>query len=290
MKPIKIACIQMRCSADRMENIDKAERAVRRAAQQGANLILLPELFERPYFCQERRYEYYEYAEPVRENLAVQHLQKLTAELNVAVPVSLFERDGNAFYNSVAMLDGGKLLGVYRKTHIPDDHYYQEKFYFTPGNTGFLVFSTQFCNVGVGICWDQWFPETARCLALNGADVLLFPTAIGSEPILTVDSAGHWQRVMQGHAAANVMPVVAANRIGTESVIPCAENGYQSSELRFYGSSFLTDATGERIAVASRENEEILYAEYDFAQIRRMRWEWGLFRDRRPDTYSPIIK
>ncbi len=290
MSKVKIACVQMLCSADRMENIAKAEKSVCAAAQNGANIILLPELFERRYFCQERRYDYYEYAESVEDNLAVQRLQKLSAELNVVLPVSFYEKDGNVFYNSAAMLDGGKLLGVYRKTHIPDDHYYQEKFYFTPGNTGFKVFATQFGNVGVGICWDQWFPETARCLTLNGADVILYPTAIGEEPILSVDSAEHWQRVMQGHAAANVLPVAAANRIGTETVSPSAENGGQSSSLVFYGSSFLTDATGKIIARAAREKEQILYAEYDFDEIKRLRREWGLFRDRRPETYMAIVK
>ena len=287
---VKVACVQMQCCADRLKNIEKAENAVRTAAQQGAKVILLPELFERPYFCQERRYDYYEYAERTEDNLAVQRLQKLSAELNVTLPVSFYEKDGNVFYNSVAMLDGGKLLGVYRKTHIPDDHYYQEKFYFTPGNTGFKVFATQFGNVGVGICWDQWFPETARCLALNGADIILYPTAIGSEPILSVDSAEHWQRVMQGHSAANVLPVAAANRIGTECVVPCEENGGQTSSLAFYGSSFLTDATGKIVAGASREKEQIIYAEYDFAEIERQRREWGLFRDRRPEMYTPIVR
>ena len=290
MSKVKIACVQMLCSADRMENIAKAEKSVCAAAQNGANIILLPELFERRYFCQERRYDYYEYAESVEDNLAVQRLQKLSAELNVVLPVSFYEKDGNVFYNSAAMLDGGKLLGVYRKTHIPDDHYYQEKFYFTPGNTGFKVFATQFGNVGVGICWDQWFPETARCLTLNGADVILYPTAIGEEPILSVDSAEHWQRVMQGHGAANVLPVAAANRIGTETVSPIAENGRQSSSLVFYGSSFLTDATGKIIARAAREKEQILYAEYDFDEIKRLRRERGLFRDRRPETYMAIVK
>lgn len=290
MGSVKIACVQMQCGPDRMKNIVKAENAVRAAAQNGANIILLPELFERPYFCQERRYDYYDFAERTEENLAVQRLQKLSAALNVALPVSFYERDKNVFYNSVAMLDGGKMLGVYRKTHIPDDHYYQEKFYFTPGNTGFKIFPTQFCKIGVGICWDQWFPETARCLALLGADIILYPTAIGSEPILSVDSVGHWQRVMQGHAAANVLPVAAANRIGTESVSPCPENGQQSSQLLFYGSSFLTDETGKIITYASREEEQILYADYDFAQISRLRREWGLFRDRRPETYAAIVK
>ena len=287
---VKTACVQIPCCAERSENIARAEKAVRVAAQNGANIILLPELFERRYFCQERRYDYYDFAEQTEDNLAVQRFQKLSAELNVAMPVSFYEKDGNVFYNSAAMLDGGKLLGVYRKTHIPDDHYYQEKFYFTPGNTGFRVFATQFGNVGVGICWDQWFPETARCFALNGADIILYPTAIGSEPILSVDSVGHWQRVMQGHSAANVLPVAAANRIGTETVEPCEENGGQSSGLVFYGSSFMTDAAGKIVAEASRDREQILYAEYDFESIRRQRREWGLFRDRRPEMYAEILK
>ena len=290
MKSVKIACVQMQCVSDRAENIAKAETAVRTAAKNGAKIILLPELFERPYFCQERRYAYYDFAERTEDNPAVQRMQKLSEEFNIALPVSFYEKDGNVFYNSVAMLDGGNLLGVYRKTHIPDDHYYQEKFYFTPGNTGFKVFETQFCNVGIGICWDQWFPETARCLALNGADIILFPTAIGSEPILSVDSAAHWQRVMQGHAAANILPVAAANRIGTECVSPCPENGMQNSQLSFYGSSFIADATGGIVASASRNEEQILYAGFDFSAIRCLRREWGLFRGRRPEMYSPIVK
>jgi N-carbamoylputrescine amidase len=205
------------------------------------------------------------------------------------MPISIYERDENELYNSVVMIDAdGKLLGVYRKTHIPDDHYYQEKFYFTPGNTGFQVFETRYGRVGVGICWDQWFPETARCLALKGADIILYPTAIGSEPILNVDSSGHWMRTMQGHSAANIIPVAAANRIGTEYVEPSEENGGQKSALCFYGTSFLTDETGDCIVKASRDKEEIIYAEYDFGEIRKNRLSWGLFRDRRPECYGEI--
>ena len=226
MSKVTIAAVQMRCIKNPAENLDRAEALVRKAAEAGANIVLLPELFERPYFCQERRYEYYDFAAPVSENPAVLRMQALAKELGVVVPVSFYERDGNSLYNSAAMIDAdGSLLGVYRKTHIPDDHYYQEKFYFSPGNTGFRVFETRFGRVGVGICWDQWFPETARCLALGGADVILYPTAIGSEPILGCDSAEHWRRVMQGHAAANIVPVIAANRIGIETVEPCAETG-----------------------------------------------------------------
>ena len=289
MPQTMVAAVQMCCSAEPSENIAHAEELVRQAAAKGAQIILLPELFERPYFCQERRYEYYDYATPVTENPAVLRFREVCRELEVVIPVSFYEKDGTRLFNSVAMIDAdGSVLGVYRKTHIPDDHYYQEKFYFTPGNTGFRVFETRFGRVGVGICWDQWFPEIARCLALAGADVILYPTAIGSEPILDVDSAGHWQRTMQGHSAANIVPVAAANRYGVEVVSPCAENGGQQSALRFYGTSFLTDETGAVLTQAERDGDAVLTASYDFASIRRARMEWGLFRDRRPECYGAI--
>ena len=291
MKNIKIAALQFSCCSQVQENIDKAETMVREAASNGANLILLPELFERPYFCQEKRYDYYDYALPLTENPAVRRFQAVAGELGVVIPVSFYERDVQRLFNSIAMIDAdGSILGVYRKTHIPDDHFYQEKFYFTPGDTGFKVFETRFGTVGVGICWDQWFPETARCMAVQGAEILLYPTAIGSEPILNVDSSGHWQRVMQGHAAANLVPVAAANRIGTETVMPCEENGGQSSSLTFYGSSFIADATGELVASAGRDTEEILYASFDLDGLREERFSWGLFRDRRPETYRIMTK
>ena len=280
----------MRCSREIRDNLDKAERMVREAAGKGAKLILLPELFERQYFCQERRYDYYSFARPVAENDAVRRFAAVSEELSVVLPVSIYERDGTVLYNTVVMLDCGKNLGIYRKTHIPDDHFYQEKFYFTPGNTGFRVFDTSCGSVGMGICWDQWFPETARCLTLQGADILLYPTAIGSEPILSVDSAGRWQRAMQGHSAANIIPVAAANRVGTETVEPCGENAYQKSALEFYGSSFLTDETGELLARAGRDTEEVICAEYDFAVLREARLEWGMFRDRRPEMYGRITE
>lgn len=291
MRNIKIAALQFSCCSQVQENIDKAETMVREAASNGANLILLPELFERPYFCQEKRYDYYDYAMPLTENPAVRRFQAVAVELGVVIPVSFYERDVQRLFNSVAMIDAdGSILGVYRKTHIPDDHFYQEKFYFTPGDTGFKVFETRFGAIGVGICWDQWFPETARCMAVQGAEILLYPTAIGSEPILNVDSSGHWQRVMQGHAAANLVPVAAANRIGTETVMPCEENGGQSSSLTFYGSSFIADATGELVASAGRDTEEILYASFDLDGLREERFSWGLFRDRRPETYRIMTK
>lgn len=284
-----VSAIQMHCVEDPAQNLALAEQLVRKAAAEGGQIILLPELFERPYFCQERRYEYYAYATPVEENPAVQRLSAVAAELGVVLPVSFYEKDGTRLFNSIAMIDAdGTVLGVYRKTHIPDDHYYQEKFYFTPGNTGFRVWDTRYGKVGVGICWDQWFPEAARCMALLGADLLMYPTAIGSEPILEVDSAGHWQRTMQGHSAANVVPVVAANRFGTETVTPCPENGGQSSSLCFYGTSFMTDATGAVLTQAPREGDMVLHAEYDFSAIREERLSWGLFRDRRPECYGEI--
>ena len=293
---VKVACIQFACgeyaATDEEQvkrNIAKAEKLVRDADFKGANIVLLSELFERKYFCQERRYDYYDLALPARENPAVRHFQKICNELDIVMPISIFERDGNVLYNSVVVIDAdGEILGIYRKTHIPDDHFYQEKFYFTPGNTGFKVFKTKYGNVGVGICWDQWFPETARSLALLGADIILYPTAIGSEPILDVDSQGHWMRTMQGHAAANIVPVAAANRIGTEKTEPCKENGFQKSSLRFYGTSFLTDETGEVLSRASEDLEEIICAEYDFEAIRQNRLSWGLFRDRRPECYKDI--
>ena len=289
MAEIKVAALQMKCTSDVFENIKKAEELVRTAAKAGAKIILLPELFERLYFCQERRYEYYDFALPVNENAAVNHFKNICKELSVVMPISFYEKDGTRLFNSIAMIDAdGKVLGVYRKTHIPDDHYYQEKFYFTPGNTGFKVFKTMYGNVGVGICWDQWFPETARAMALLGADLLLYPTAIGSEPILDVDSSGHWKRTMQGHSAANVIPVVAANRYGEEKVIPCVENGNQSSALVFYGNSFMTDETGDIISSAGRDEEAVLVSSYDFDKIREARMSWGLFRDRRPEMYGII--
>lgn len=283
---VKVAAVQMSCGIDVTDNIKKADELVRKAALQGAQIILLPELFERQYFCQERRYDYYEYAKSVEENDAVIHFSQLAKELSVVIPVSFYERDINRLYNTVAIIDAdGSNLGIYRKTHIPDDHYYQEKFYFTPGDTGFKVFKTKYATIGVGICWDQWFPECARGMAVQGAELLFYPTAIGSEPILECDSMPHWRRTMQGHAAANLMPVIAANRIGLETVESCEENGNQKSELRFYGSSFITDNTGELLVQADRESEGVITAEFNLAAMENDRLSWGLFRDRRPEMY-----
>lgn len=291
MSKVKVAAIQMRCTQRIEENLKNAEAKVREAASKGARIILLPELFEREYFCQQRRYDFYQYAKPVMENDAVRMGIRLAKELEVVLPISFYEREGNNLYNSIACIDAdGSLLGVYRKTHIPDDHYYQEKFYFTPGDTGFQVFATRYGTIGIGICWDQWFPETARCMALKGAEMLFYPTAIGSEPILECDSMPHWRRCMQGHSASNLMPVIAANRIGKESVEACEENGGQTSALVFYGSSFMTDETGEVLESATRDQEEILMAEYDLTDLMQKRLEWGLFRDRRPEYYGAITR
>ena len=280
----------MSCSDDREKNIEKAVELVGSAAKEGAGAVLLPELFERRYFCQERNYDYYGYAEEVNRNAAIAALLPLSKQYKLVIPVSFYEKCGNVLYNSVEVLDSGKKLGVYRKMHIPDDHYYQEKFYFTPGDKGFKVFSTTYGKIGVGICWDQWFPETARCLALNGAELIFYPTAIGSEPILGTDSSAHWRRVMCGHAAANLVPVIAANRVGVELVEPTSANGGQKSSLTFYGNSFLSDGTGGVIASLGDSEEGIIYADYDLDELEKSRLEWGLFRDRRPAMYKDIIK
>ena len=288
---VKVAAIQMQCDKDININLNKAEKMIREAAKQQAQIILLPELFEREYFCQQRRYEFYKYATSVNDNKAVKLAITLAKELEVVLLISFYELDGNNTYNTLAYIDAdGTLLGTYRKTHIPDDHYYQEKFYFTPGNTGFKVFKTRYATIGAGICWDQWFCESARALAINGAQLIFYPTAIGSEPILNVDSKDHWQRCMQGHAATNIIPIIAANRIGLEKVEPSIENGNQTSSLLFYGSSFMTDETGAIIKQASRDKEEILLQEYDLEEIDKKRMEWGLFRDRRPSMYHDITK
>ena len=286
MRKVTLAAIQMAMTKVPEENIAHADKMVREAAAKGANVILLPELFERQYFCQERQYEYYAFAETLDENKAVQHFKEVCRELHVVMPISFYEKDGNVLYNSIAMIDAdGEVLGVYRKTHIPDDHFYQEKFYFTPGNTGYKVWDTAYGKVGVGICWDQWFPEPARAMAVAGAEILLYPTAIGSEPILESDSMPHWRRCMQGHAGSNLMPVMAANRIGLEEVEPSEANGGQKSALRFYGSSFITDGIGEitEDASASRDQEEILIKTFDLDEVREYRMSWGVFRDRRPE-------
>ena len=289
MRNVTVAAIQMSIPETPEKSVEKAEKLVKKAAAEGANVILLPELFENWYFCQERRYDSYKLALPLEENPAVRRFQTVAKELSVVLPISFYEQDGNVLYNSVAMIDAdGSVMGVYRKTHIPDDHFYQEKFYFTPGDTGFKVWDTRFGKIGVGICWDQWFPEAARCMALDGAELLFYPTAIGSEPVLECDSMPHWQRCMQGHAAANLVPVIAANRIGTETVTPDSENQQQSSSLTFYGSSFIADNTGALVECADRTSDTVLLHTFDLDELRDMRLSWGVFRDRRPEMYGRI--
>jgi N-carbamoylputrescine amidase len=283
MSTVTVAATQMACGWDRDANIARAEKLIREAAKRGANIVLIQELFETPYFCKEHSPRHFELAKPLEAHPAVEHFRSLARELGVVLPVSVFERADNAFFNSVVVVDaGGALLGSYRKSHIPEGPGYHEKFYFSPGDSGFKVFESQFGKLGVAICWDQWFPEAARAMALMGAEILLYPTAIGSEPQdPSLDSRGHWQRTMQGHAAANVMPVVASNRIGTET-------GDRVS-ITFYGSSFIAGPTGEKLAEADRVSETVLTAAFDLDEVRRYRQAWGVFRDRRPDLYYPIL-
>lgn len=285
MSKVTVAAIQM------TYGLEQAVQKVQEAAARGAQVILLPELFENRYFCQERNYDSYRLAAALEENPAVEALCRVARDFRVVLPVSYYERVGNTTFNTVAVIDAdGAVLGQYRKTHIPDDHFYQEKFYFTPGDTGFKVWDTAYAKIGVGICWDQWFPEAARCMALDGAELLFYPTAIGSEPILDCDSMPHWRRCMQGHAAANLTPVIAANRIGTESVEPSEENQNQSSSLTFYGSSFIADETGALVEQAGRDEQTILTHTFDLDAVREMRWSWGVFRDRRPEMYGAITR
>ena len=283
MSMLTVAATQMACGWDREANVARAERLVRDAAQRGAQVVLIQELFETPYFCKDHRAEYFELARPIEGHPAVEHFRAVARELGVVLPVSVFERANNAYFNSVVMVDAdGGVLGSYRKSHIPEGPGYHEKFYFSPGDTGFKVFQTRYAKIGVAICWDQWFPEAARCMALMGAEVLMYPTAIGSEPQdPRLDSSSHWQRTMQGHAAANVMPLVASNRIGVE-----AGDRYS---MTFYGSSFIASHTGEKMAEADRESETVLTASFDLEELRRYRHAWGVFRDRRPDLYHPLL-
>jgi N-carbamoylputrescine amidase len=283
MSIVTVAATQMACSWDREANVARGERLIRQAAARGAQIILLQELFETPYFCQDHDSRHLELAKPMAGHPAVEHFRRVARELEVVLPISVFEREHNAFFNSLAMIDAdGSVLGTYRKSHIPESPGYHEKFYFSPGDSGFKVFATRYAKVGVAICWDQWFPEAARCMALLGAEILMYPTAIGSEPQDgSIDSSGHWQRTMQGHAAANVMPLVASNRIGTEK-------GDKYS-LTFYGSSFIAAATGEKVAEADRSTETVLTAPFDLERIRHYRQAWGVFRDRRPELYHPLL-
>jgi len=282
---VTVSAVQMAMSASVDDNVATAERLVRDAAADGAQIVLIPELFEGPYFCIDMLPEHFARAFPIDGHPTVQHFQKVAAELNVVLPISVYERANNATFNTVVMVDAdGSQMGIYRKSHIPDGVGYTEKFYFNPGDTGFRVWHTAHAAIGVGICWDQWFPEGARAMALQGAEVLFYPTAIGSEPPdPSWDSSGHWQRVMQGHAGANLMPLVAANRIGRE----VGKGGER--EITFYGSSFIADPTGAKVAEAGRADEAVLNHTFDLDAIRQMRHSWGLFRDRRPDLYQSLL-
>ena len=283
MSTVTVAATQMACSWDRGANMARAEKLIREAARRGAQVILIQELFETPYFCMDHASRHFGMAKPLEGHPAVEQFRGLARELDVVLPVSVFERANNAFYNSLVMVEaGGAVLGSYRKSHIPEGTGYHEKFYFSPGDTGFKVFDTKFAKLGVAICWDQWFPEAARSMALMDAEILLYPTAIGSEPQdPSLDSSGHWQRTMQGHAAANVMPVVASNRVGTEQG--------EKYTMTFYGSSFIASHTGEIVAQADRSSESVLTAAFDLEAMRRYRQAWGVFRDRRPDLYHSIL-
>jgi N-carbamoylputrescine amidase len=280
---VTVAATQMACSWDKDDNIERAEKLVRQAADRGAQIILLQELFETPYFCIDKQSRHFDLAQTLEEQTTIQRMQTIAKDLGVVIPVSFFEKSGLTFYNSIAIVDAdGSVAGHYRKSHIPDFPLYDEKFYFSPGDTGFRVFDTRFGRIGVAICWDQWFPEAARAMTLMGAEILFYPTAIGSElDKPDFDSKEHWQMVMRGHAASNILPVVASNRIGEE------KSGELS--LQFYGSSFISNEIGEKVCEADRESEAVLTHTFNLAKIADYRREWGVFRDRRPDLYRPLL-
>jgi N-carbamoylputrescine amidase len=285
---VTVGAVQLSCDWDRAANIARAEQLVREAAVEGAQIILIPELFETPYFCIEQDSRHLALAQPLADNAAVRHFRTVARELGIVLPVSFFERDGLACFNSIAIIDAdGEVLGVYRKAHIPNGPGYQEKTYFAPGDTGFKVWNTRYGRIGVGICWDQWFPETARVMALLGAELLLFPTAIGSEPppAVALNSREHWQRAQQGHAAANLMPLIAANRYGRERSLQDPEGLY----IDFYGSSFIADATGAIVAEAPEGGDAVLVASFDLQLLAGQRDNWYVFRDRRPDLYGALL-
>ena len=281
--PITIAATQMACSWDIQSNIEKAINLVHKSADLGAQIILLQELFETPYFCINRKNEHFDLAKKLSDQPTIKKMQAIAKEREVVLPISFFEKSGLVYFNSIVVIDAdGSIIGHYRKSHIPDFPLYEEKFYFTPGDTGFRVFDTKFAKIGIGICWDQWFPEAARVMALMGAELLLYPTAIGSEldkPDL--DSKNHWQNTMRGHAAANIMPVIASNRIGQESS--------NDLSMEFYGSSFISNHLGELVSEADRESEKIITHTFDLDLIKQYRRDWGVYRDRRTDLYNEIL-
>ena len=284
MREVTLAATQMTCSKNNTENIDKAESIIRKAADMGAQIILIQELFESTYFCMDQKDELFQLSKPFENHPTIEKMAKLASELKVVLPISFFEKANRAHYNAIAVINAnGEILGKYRKSHIPDGPGYQEKFYFNPGDTGFKVWDTAYAKIGIGICWDQWFPEVARIMALKGAEVLLYPTAIGGEPEDDgFDSSDMWQRAMIGHSAANQIPVVASNRIGTEQ-------GQDISNY-FYGRSFITNHVGDKIAEASRDKEEILIGKVNLDEAENLRNVWGVFRDRRTDLYSDLLK
>ncbi len=278
-KPVTVAAIQIKLSDKSSENVAAITKRVREASSKGAQVILPSELFEGHYFCKEEKDEFFARAHSAENHPTIQHFQALAKELGVVIPVSFFEKTGHAYYNSVALVDAdGKVLGTYRKSHIPDGPGYEEKFYFRPGDTGFKTWATRFGTLGVGICWDQWYPECARAMALQGADLLFYPTAIGSEPANpSLTTKDRWQRAMIGHAVSNVIPVIAANRVGLEG------------DQHFYGHSFIADVSGDKVAELDGESEGVLLATFDLAANDRARASWGFFRDRRPDLYSALL-
>lgn len=279
---IKVAITQMSCSSDYAKNIAKAEDLVKKCVKNGANIVLIQELFSNLYFCQVEDYDKFDLAEEADNSHLIKHFQEIAKKYNVVLPISFFEKSGPNYFNSLVMIDAdGKNLGLYRKTHIPTGQCYEEKFYFSPGDTGFKVYKTKFGKIGVGICWDQWFPETARCLALNGAQLLLYPTAIGSEPVLVRDSMPHWRNTMCGHAAANIIPVCASNRVGKEIA--------SNSEMVFQGYSFIADQYGNVVEEMNRTEEGFRIHEFDLNAIDHERVSWGVFRDRRPECYGDLV-
>jgi len=280
---IKVSAIQMNMCENKVKNIEKAKKLVQESAKNGAKIILLPELFEGLYFCKDMDEKYFSWAKERVDNHLLKEFSDMAKDLHVVILVSYFEKSDDGFYNSLVVMDAdGTMMDNYRKTHIPDGPGYEEKFYFKNGDTGFKVYDTVFAKIGVGICWDQWFCETARILTLNGAELIFYPTAIGSEPEIKIDSKEHWQRVQMGHSATNTVPVVVANRFGEEVGESCS--------LTFYGSSFITDYTGKKIAEASRDKEEIIYGEFDLEENKKQREYWGLLRDRVPSMYGDILK
>ena len=283
MREVTVAATQMACSNETDKNVSNAEKLVRQAASEGAQIILIQELFESQYFCMDQKEELFELSKPFDNHPTIKKFSELAKELKVVLPVSFFEKANRAHYNSVAIVDAdGSILGKYRKSHIPDGPGYQEKFYFNPGDTGFKVWNTKYAKIGVGICWDQWFPEAARSMVLNGAELLLYPTAIGGEPEDDgFDSSDMWQRAMIGHSASNQIPVIASNRIGTEKGIDI--------ENYFYGRSFVTNHVGDKIAEGSRDKEEVLIGKINLSEAETLRNVWGVFRDRRPELYKGLL-